>query len=143
MCVQYLLDHNIEHNPKIVYQDVNRAISFTHKSGELHEAIISDCHRYIAPNKRLEELLLHMKSFNRKLFILTNNSFKYVDAGMNHLIGSHWREHFDLVMCDSRKPHFFKENDFTPFREIHLSNKTLLPSAARELTKGKVYSQVF
>jgi hypothetical protein len=54
----------------------------------------------------------------------SNSPFWYVDAGMKHLIGSDWRNIWDLVIVSADKPNFYMDNS-KPFREVSVSSGRL------------------
>lgn len=60
---------------------------------------------------------------------------------MNFLIGEHWREIFDVVIVQARKPKFFTDNN-RPFRIYDLDHHTHVWDKVHKLEKGRVYYEV-
>lgn len=82
--------------------------------GQFQATIKKHPERYLEKTPRLGEFLLRLKDANKRVFMLTNNVFPYIDDGMNFLVGDqlrpgmkHWTELFDVVMTRCRKPYFF------------------------------------
>uniref|UniRef100_A0A0A9DSB9 Uncharacterized protein n=1 Tax=Arundo donax TaxID=35708 RepID=A0A0A9DSB9_ARUDO len=61
-----------------------------------------------------------LREKGKKLFLLTNSPFYFVDGGMCYLLedqhfdGNSWRELFDVVIAQANKPTFY--NSDHPFR---------------------------
>jgi len=53
---------------------------------------------------------------SKTLFIISNSPFWFIDAGMKHLVSNDWRDAFDVVITEARKPSFFLEQK--PFLEL-------------------------
>ncbi|KAG1687821.1 5'-nucleotidase domain-containing protein 2 [Nymphon striatum] len=56
-----------------------------------------------------------LRNAGKKLFIVTNSPFSFVNSGMCYLLGPSWQKFFDVVVVQARKPHFFQEHN-RPFR---------------------------
>ena len=74
---------------------------------------------------------------NKKVFLITNSPYWFVNYGMQSLCGSDWQDLFDLVICNARKPDFFKSGN--PFRrfEIKTNSKTFANVSA--FKKNNIY----
>ena len=48
--VQHFVNAKLEFDASYIYQDVNRAIQYVHRSGLAHRGILSDPHRYLVKN---------------------------------------------------------------------------------------------
>uniref|UniRef100_A0A0K0CVQ3 5'-nucleotidase n=1 Tax=Angiostrongylus cantonensis TaxID=6313 RepID=A0A0K0CVQ3_ANGCA len=58
---------------------------------------------------------------------------------MSHVMGSRWRELFDVVIVDGNKPKWFLQD--IPFKEIDITTgATSIGVHSGPLTKGEVYS---
>ena len=117
-----------------IFQDIRTAIDTIHADGSLKAAILADLPRYLPRDSHLGLALDRLALGKRRLLLITNSEWFYTDALCRHLFGdflpdaSNWRELFDLVVVESRKPAFFRKN--TPFIE--------LDGEGRELTEVEV-----
>ena len=60
---------------------------------------------------------------------------------MQYLIGKHWRDIFDIVIVQARKPKFFTDKN-RPFRIYDLDSHTHVWDKVHSLEKGRVYYEV-
>ena len=60
------------YSPAAVVDDVKSAIEEVHLSGSLHKCITLDLEKYILPSPKLLQLLDHLKSADKSLFLCTN-----------------------------------------------------------------------
>lgn len=51
--MQHFVDAKLEFDACYIYQDVNRAIQYVHRSGLAHKEIIADPHAYLVNNVSL------------------------------------------------------------------------------------------
>ncbi|GMQ02297.1 hypothetical protein CsSME_00048595 [Camellia sinensis var. sinensis] len=84
--VQHFVDAKLEFDASYVYQDVNRAIQHVHRSGLAHRGILSDPQRYLVKNSQLLRFLRMLKENGKKLFLLTNSPYYFVDGGMRFML---------------------------------------------------------
>ena len=47
---------------------------------------------------KLVPLFERLQKEEKKIFLITNSPFETVDAGMTYMMGSQWRELFDVVV---------------------------------------------
>ncbi|EFX61492.1 hypothetical protein DAPPUDRAFT_304969 [Daphnia pulex] len=59
---------------------------------------------------------------------------------MQYLIGKHWRDIFDVVIVQARKPKFFTDKN-RPFRIYDLNHQNHVWDKVRKLEKGQVYTE--
>lgn len=95
--VQFFIDQNIPYEPTSVFEDIDGAIADVHVSGLMHTVVEKDLSKYIEPNPQLRPLLQRMKDSGKQLFLCTNSSFRYIDAGMTYMIGKNWNEVSSVV----------------------------------------------
>ncbi|EOA26840.1 hypothetical protein CARUB_v10022933mg [Capsella rubella] len=118
--VQYFVDAKLEFDASNIYNDVNRAIQHVHRSGLVHRGILADPNRYLLKNGQLLRFLRMLKDKGKKLFLLTNSPYHFVDGGMRYLmedsfgLRDSWRELFDVVIAKANKPEFYTSEH--PFR---------------------------
>lgn len=51
----------------------------------------------------LAEFLQKLKRKERKLFLVTNSPYYFVDAGMTYMLGKEWRDLFDIIVVSADK----------------------------------------
>eukprot|EP00794_Sanderia_malayensis_P009629 gene9629-10617_t len=138
--IEYLYQNNISYDPEYVYFDCEKATQAVHYKGEMYKAITSDLDKYLPVIGECGEYLHKLKDAGKKLFMITNSGFNFVNKGMTHMIGAEWRGLFDVIVTNAKKPKFF--NDIQrPFRLI--DTKTGLPTwnQVNEFKPGEVYSE--
>ncbi|EFA82296.1 5'-nucleotidase [Heterostelium album PN500] len=142
---QFLNDNNFSFEPRIIYDDITKAVSKVHLSGSLHNRIINDFPLYLNKHPLLGDFLLKLKSANKKLFLLTNNSFFFANRGMQYLLNDQlggkyhdWTELFDVIITQCDKPTFFGRG--RQFRSFDINSDERYDwSNITEFKPGKVY----
>jgi len=138
--IEYLYQNQISYDAEYVFNDCEKATQAVHYRGAMYDAIINDLEMYLPSNPGCGEFLEKLKKSGKKVFMITNSSFNFVDKGMKHLVGPDWRDLFDVIVTDARKPQFF--NDIQrPFRCIDISNGYPTWSQVNQFEPGKVYSE--
>ena len=104
-----------------LYSLVSDHINAAHLEGQLKAEIIADPERFVDLDPDLPQTLLDLKQAGKKLFLATNSEWHYTRAMMHYafhdrLPGTNWRELFDLVIVQAKKPAFFERS--APFFEI-------------------------
>ena len=99
------------------YRDLNRillsALDEAHNLSELKAQIMADPDRFVEPDPELPLTLLDQKMAGKRLLLITNSDWTYTRAMMSYILDRHlpgsprWRELFDLVIVEARKPGFF------------------------------------
>ncbi|XP_028078675.1 5'-nucleotidase domain-containing protein DDB_G0275467 isoform X1 [Camellia sinensis] len=141
--VQHFVDAKLEFDASYVYQDVNRAIQHVHRSGLAHRGILSDPQRYLVKNSQLLRFLRMLKENGKKLFLLTNSPYYFVDGGMRFMLEDSlgqrdsWRELFDVVIAKANKPEFYTSENL--FRCYDEEKDTLAFSKVDSFLPGRVY----
>lgn len=64
--------------------------------------------------------------------------FCFRNQGMNLLIGQNWKDYFDVVIVQARKPRFFTD-DSRPFRVFDTKTGTHLWDRVHRLERDKTY----
>ena len=99
-----------------IFQDARQAIDSIHADGTLKQRVLADLPRYLP---RDGELLLALKRLalgGRRLVLITNSEWYYTHALCSYMFddalsgSATWRDVFDLVVVDARKPGFFRKN---------------------------------
>ncbi|XP_068652981.1 uncharacterized protein [Aristolochia californica] len=141
--VQHFVDAKLDFDASYVYQDVNHAIQHVHQSGLVHREILSDPQRYLMKNGRLLRFLEMLKERGKKLFLLTNSPYYFVDGGMRFMLeGSlstrdSWRDLFDVVIAHANKPTFYTSEH--PFRCYDVEKDKLTFSKVEALLPDQIY----
>ncbi|XP_041999251.1 5'-nucleotidase domain-containing protein DDB_G0275467-like isoform X2 [Salvia splendens] len=165
--VQHFVDAKLEFDPSYVYQDVNQAIQHVHRSGLVHRGILSDPQKYLVKNGQLLRFLRMLREKGKKLFLLTNSPFYFVDGGMRFMLQvtvmserqcgficslyscdlrqdslgdqDSWRELFDVVIAKANKPQFYTSEH--PFRCYDVEKDTLAFTKVDTFLPNKIYYQ--
>ncbi|ESW26837.1 hypothetical protein PHAVU_003G152500 [Phaseolus vulgaris] len=141
--VQYFIDAKLEFDPSYVYEDVVRAIEHVHRSGLVHRGILSDPRRYLVKNGKILRFLKMLRERGKKLFLLTNSPYYFVDGGMRFMLEDSmdcrdsWMELFDVVIAKANKPQFYTSEH--PFRCYDKEKDTLTFTKVDEFLPGKIY----
>ncbi|CAN0052201.1 unnamed protein product [Laminaria digitata] len=125
-------------HPRAVVEDVLAAVKHVHVSGMMHEKVLGDIGRYIQPSYRLEHMLQTLKDAGKKLFISSNSPWRFVSAGMEHMLGPNWIELFDFVGVSASKPLFYTGT--RPFRLVSRKTGRIKWSEVTQLKKGGVFT---
>nr|AGT16478.1 nucleotidase-like protein [Saccharum hybrid cultivar R570] len=141
--VQHFIDAKLEFDPSYVYEDVNQSIQHVHRSGLIHRQILSEPQKFLIKKSQVFRFLKMLKEKGKKLFLLTNSPFYFVDGGMRYLLedqhfdGNSWRELFDVVIAQANKPTFY--NSDHPFRVYDTQKDTLAFTAVDKFLPDQVY----
>ncbi|XP_072928800.1 5'-nucleotidase domain-containing protein 2-like isoform X2 [Hemitrygon akajei] len=137
-CVNdYFINHNIEYDPVHLFRD--DAISNVHIKGMMYKWIENDLENCILHGDETYAVLNRLVNDGKKLFLITNSPFNFVDKGMKYMVGKDWRDLFDLVIVQADKPSFFTDKR-KPFRRLD-NMGTLQWDKISSLEKGKMYKQ--
>ncbi|KAL4220609.1 5'-nucleotidase domain-containing protein 3 [Mactra antiquata] len=136
----YFLENGIPYDPEYVFYDIRNAVQSVHTSGVIHHAIMNDIGRFLQNGPEIKELLERLTKAGKKLFIITNSGFPFIDAGMKYMIGQDWLDLFDAVVVNARKPKFFNETT-RPFRLYDESYGAANWGRVKHIDKGQVYIQ--
>ena len=104
-----------------LYREVNETINAAHIEGQLKAEIIADPEKFVDLDPDLPQTLLDLKQAGKKLFLATNSEWHYTRAMMRYAFNGRlgsigWRDLFDLVIVEAKKPAFFERN--APFVEV-------------------------
>ncbi|KAL5699824.1 hypothetical protein ACHQM5_030667 [Ranunculus cassubicifolius] len=141
--VQHFVDAKLQFDASYIYQDVKRAIQHVHQSGSVHRGILSDPERYLLKNGQVLRFLKMLKDKGKKLFLLTNSPYYFVDGGMRFMLedsmdpGDSWRELFDVVIAHANKPEFYTSEH--PFRSYDIEKDRLAFSKVEQFLPNQIY----
>lgn len=138
--IAYFHQKKLDFDPGYIYADVTTAVSYLHLSGELHKAILNDLPRYLFGKRPLTATLLQrLKRHGKKLFLLTNSPWHFVDKGMSYILDSSWLSYFDIVIVSADKPTWFTSSRH--FRKLDPITGTVYWDKVHEFLPNHVYVQ--
>lgn len=91
---------------RVVVQ-VIEAVQAINRNGSLQRHMARDIGLYLAPCPETPSVLRRLRNEGRKVFLLTNASFDFVDIGMRQLVRgsdilpSAWPTLFDVIVCEA------------------------------------------
>ncbi|KAJ2887937.1 hypothetical protein FB639_000987 [Coemansia asiatica] len=147
--IQYFSEHNVPFHPRYLAEDIRAAGEYIHKGdgislSPLHRVIMDNIGDYLERAPELLQLLETLKREGKRLFLLTNSGYDYVDTGLRHLFNTrNWRDVFDVVIVSARKPSWYLSH--RPFRlvptEVGSGSSSIKPWAfVDSFEEGQVYS---
>ncbi|XP_038627648.1 5'-nucleotidase domain-containing protein 2 [Tachyglossus aculeatus] len=137
--VDHFITHNIEFDQVHLFKDITDAIKDVHVKGMMYQWIEKDMEKFILHGDETFAVLNRLLNHNKKLFLITNSPFSFVNKGMKHMVGKNWRELFDMVIVQADKPNFFTDRR-KPFRKLDESG-SLQWDKINRLEKGMIYRQ--
>eukprot|EP00249_Psilotum_nudum_P021412 c28101_g12_i1 orf=665-1696(-) len=141
--IQHFVDEKLEFDSVYVYEDVKRSIDYVHKSGLLHRRILEEPAKYLVKSDGVVKLLRALKERGKRLFLLTNSPFPFVNGGMSYMFqedaaqGESWRELFDVVIAHADKPNFYTSE--RPFRQYNFQRDVLAFNRVDKFQEHCVY----
>jgi HAD superfamily 5'-nucleotidase-like hydrolase len=128
---------------KKLYDAVRTSVNTAHMEGALKAEITRDPDKFVVPDEELPLALLDLKHSGKLLMLITNSEWSYTRAMMSYAFDRHlpsgkgWRELFDLVVVDARKPSFFTAAN--PMLEVVNDEGLLRPLAGKPVHGGVYY----
>lgn len=136
---EYFEKNHIAYHPEILFHDVKSSVQASHPL--MHQIVLEDAEGYIEKNSHIPHFFQRLIDAKKKLFLVTNSPFLFVNRGMTLLAGSDWRNYFDVIIVQARKPKFFTDES-RPIRLYDEVNKTHVWDRVSKLEKGKIYYEV-
>jgi HAD superfamily 5'-nucleotidase-like hydrolase len=140
-----LLDRN-ELSGCTRYEDlfrlVRRSVDEAHMEGRLKAEILSDPDCFVEPDDQVPLTLLDQKKAGKKILLITNSGWSYVDPILTYAFNPHlpksltWRDLFDIIIVGARKPDFFRSR--MPVFEV-VNENGLLREHRGLLSSGHIY----
>lgn len=100
------------------YYDVRKNLDLSHRDDTIKYKVAQNPEEYIEQNPLLPNLLNSLKQSGKKLFILSNSLWEYVNPIMSYLLppnasgeNKEWTSYFDFVMTGAQKPQFFSSKN--------------------------------
>ncbi|KAG7269894.1 hypothetical protein CRUP_032899 [Coryphaenoides rupestris] len=130
----FFISNDIEYDPVHLYKDVS-AIGLVHIKGFMYKWIMQDLEKFILRGAETRAVLQRLVGHGKKLFLITNSPFSFVDKGMGYMVGekleglsSTWRQTEFLQRPVSNLQTLGREGD-------------LQWDKIRSLEKGQIYKQ--
>jgi HAD superfamily 5'-nucleotidase-like hydrolase len=124
-----------------LFVDIRESIDEAHRDGAIVDVIEQNLQNFVLRDEALAPALHRLRSAGKKLFVLTNSRAGYTESMMHYLLDGampeypSWRNYFDVVVVDSKKPRFFTEK--RPFFEHR--GKGEASTRASRLERLKLY----
>ncbi|MCK5734875.1 MAG: hypothetical protein KAH21_00300, partial [Spirochaetaceae bacterium] len=99
---------------RILAGDVNDCIDSLHKDGTLKNKLKENFGKYVIQDPKTAAMLERLKSYGKKLMIITNSDYEYTRSLLDFSLDPYWKHHknwqevFDLVITFAEKPRFFE-----------------------------------
>jgi len=129
-------------NYRQLYDVVRTSVNTAHMEGALKAEIIRDPERFVVRDEELPLTLLDWQHAGKAVVLITNSEWLYTRAMMSYAFDPHlpksktWRDMFELVVVDARKPSFF--TDAYPLLEL-VDEQGLLRPCTGKLRRAGVY----
>ncbi|CAK1602135.1 unnamed protein product [Parnassius mnemosyne] len=133
---EHFIRNHIDYHPEILFLDVKNSVQSCHPI--MHKIVAQNLEEYIRPNTDLKKYFKLLQENDKKLFLVTNSPYHFVNAGMEMLVGHDWREYFDVVIVNANKPKFFTEVS-RPIRVFDKNANTHIWEKVTSLEKGTIY----
>lgn len=98
-----------------LYRLTKSGLDEAHMEGRMKAEIIADPDRFVVLDPDAPRALLDQKRAGKKLILITNSEWGYTEAMMRYAYGRFlpnsmsWRNLFDVVIVQARKPEFFMQ----------------------------------
>jgi len=146
--IEYFLSRNIQFSPDYIFEDVRKSIDYLHASEVLHREITKALKDFLVPIGyqdsnpencyRIKEFLRRLQKSHKKIFLITNSNYWFVDMGMRFICSDDWKDYFDVIICNARKPSFFMSKT-RPFRQFDPELNFKSWDKVSHFEKGQIY----
>ncbi len=99
---------------KELWKTIRYHTDMIHRDGSLKRDLMADPLRYLHPDVEIVPMLQTLRSWGKKVFLLTNSEWHYTKAMINFALGTAedaedlgWLDLFDFVVCQAGKPAYF------------------------------------
>ncbi len=99
---------------RALYGEVRSVLDATHLEGALKAEILPRPADYVLLDEELPLALLELRAAGKKLLLITNSEWTYTQSMMSYafdrfLPTGTWRDLFEIVIVQARKPEFFSQ----------------------------------
>jgi HAD superfamily 5'-nucleotidase-like hydrolase len=123
-----------------LYEAVRSSVNVAHTEGALKAEIMHDPDRFVVRDAELPLTLLDWQHAGKAIVLITNSDWLYTRSMMSYAFDPHlpkgmsWRDLFQLIIVDARKPSFF--TDAYPALEVADEQGLLRPCTGVLRAKG-------
>ena len=140
--IQFLKSKKFDFEVEYVADDIGRAINYVHDAGIFHKTVGQNPQKFVQKMPNLTEFIKKLKDADKRIFLLTNSSFDYIDSACNYLFEDvvsslglkHWTEVFNWTITRAQKPKWFnrssKVSASSKFKQLNIHQKTCSISGA-------------
>jgi len=114
--IQYFTEAELRYDPLLMYRAIRSAIADVHISQSLYKEVRDNKELYLGEQDSMRSVISYLSN-HKKLFIISNSPFWFINMGMRHLVAPDWRDAFEVVICEAGKPSFFLDQN-RPFLEM-------------------------
>ncbi|CAG9859172.1 unnamed protein product [Phyllotreta striolata] len=132
----YFERNHIDYHPEILFRDIKNSIKNSHPV--MHKIVSKNVSEYIESNDKLRPFFDRLIKANKKLFLVTNSPFGFVNKGMEFMVGTDWKDLFDVLIVQARKPKFFTDVS-RPIRVFDERSGMHIWDKVNKLEKGVIY----
>ncbi|XP_075219255.1 5' nucleotidase C isoform X2 [Lycorma delicatula] len=133
---EYFEQHHIDYHPEILFRDVKNSVGASHPV--MHRELQKDIPHYLSKNAEIRVFFERLVNAKKKLFLVTNSPYNFVNKGMQWIVGPDWEIFFDVIIVQARKPMFFTDES-RPIRLYDKRSETQLWDRVTRLEKGNIY----
>jgi 5'-nucleotidase len=117
-----------------------------HRSSLLHDLIKKDLPNHLEQDPLMGVFFERLRSGGKKIFLLSNSSFWFIDAGMRYLLKDfledrnidNWLQLFDVTIVNAKKPSWY--NKPGKFRKVDTETGALSIKPISKFVPGEVYA---
>lgn len=128
---------------KKLFWAIRNSVDSVHADGSLKIKLVKSLDTYFHKDPDLAPTLHKLRSTGKKLFLLTNSEWWFVNRVMSFLLNDchpdyqNWRQFFDLIIVKSAKPGFFSTR--APFMQVDDRTGKPIGIVQEKLMREKVY----
>ncbi|XP_061176710.1 5'-nucleotidase domain-containing protein 1-like [Saccostrea echinata] len=109
---------------------------FTKNAGWFFPSVKKNPEKYLKPSSNgVREWLKDLKGDKRVVFLMTSSAIDFAGMVIEIVLGSDWRDYFDIYLTDASKPGFFTDN-----KKFKLTENGEDKGSVDELEPFKTYS---
>lgn len=135
---EFFHDHQLKFVPESIFVDVTDSINIAHP--QFHQDVSINPGRFLEADPKLTPWLHKLKEDGKQLFLITNSPFNLVNSGMTFMVGQDWRDLFNVIIVNAKKPSFFTHQQ-RHFRKYLPEQNILSWKQVKSLEQNKIYSR--
>jgi HAD superfamily 5'-nucleotidase-like hydrolase len=103
--------------------------------GNYFSSIRQNPQQFIYQRFDVRQWLEKLKQSNKKLFLATNSRLDYTDLLTKYAFGDDWKDLFDLIIVDCKKPLFFSNSNKQIFHRF-IDEKNIIPITNEQIIQN-------